>query len=83
MKEIAEFAVMCATEHVKIVAVPADGHCLFHALATAVPAPGRNYQTLRNMAAEALLRDTDAVVALSHDVDAERVGEDVPDPARA
>ena len=35
---------------------------------------------MRNMAAEALLRDTNAVVALSHDVDAERVGEDVPDP---
>ena len=45
VKEIAEFAVMCATEHLKIVAVPADRHCLFHALATAVPATRRGAGT--------------------------------------
>ena len=56
-KEIGEFVRVCTTMRMNITAVPADGHCLFHALVMAGHAGEDNYRGLRNNVATELLRD--------------------------
>ena len=59
LKEIQEFEVLCDRLEFKIIDVPGDGHCLFHALRMSGHARDADYRALRLRVATEILRDAE------------------------